>query len=480
MVRDLKSYFPILTIFLLFWQIILFNISGCANQLPPGGGEEDKVPPKLISQNPKSNTLNFTGKSLTLKFDKYVDRRSLQDAYFISPPMGNDVEFNWSGKEVEITYTKSFAHVAPNKTFVITLNSSLKDIHGNTLTEPIMFAFSTGPKIDKGGIQGWVVNNESKMISIFAYRLTGVDTNYNPTKKFADYVSQTSTAGEYKLSNLSPGAYRVIAVYDDDKNFLYTADREDYGVLSSDPRINDTEVITNQNYFLKKISIKDTEKVQDVSNYFKDSLGIISTSIENNSKGVLPDQSIFFSFNKYKPSREDFVHNIIVADDKGIPVKMVFNWLNDSLVETFAANRFEFNKNYFASIKIKTAADSTYSFSLKFTIISPNSYGELKGSIINRNVNDTLASIVHFELVSKDLRPEIKYSFDVNDSFFNFKNLMEADYTLFTYIDLNGNGKYDYGSAYPFITSEPFYLFPKEISIRGGWAVEDVIINFKR
>ena len=480
MANKIKPYFPISLIILLFWVALSFIISGCANQLPPGGGEEDKVPPKVISQYPKSNTLNFSGKSLTLEFDKYVDRRSLQDAFFISPPMGNDVEFNWSGKEVEISYPKSFASVAPNKTFVVTLNSSLKDIHGNTLTEPIMFAFSTGPIIDKAGIQGKVANNEGRMISIFAYRLTDIDSNYNPTKKFADYISQTSTAGDYKLSNLSPGRYRVIAVYDDDKNYLYTSDREDYGVLSGDLKINDTEVITNQNYFLKKVSNKDTVQEHDVSNYFKDSLNIVSTSIENNSKSILPDQSIFFFFNKYKPSREDFVHNLVVADDKGTSVKMVFNWLNDSLVEAFAANKFEFNKSYTASIKLKTVQDSTYNFSIRFTVISPNSFGELKGTIKNRNVSDTLSSLVHFELVSKDLRPEIKYSFDVNDSVFNFKNLMEADYTLFTYIDLNGNGKFDYGSAYPFVSSEPFYVYPKEISIRGGWAVEDVVINFQR
>lgn len=475
-------YFQTFRRFCLLWLFLAFFIvfAGCANQLPPGGGEEDKIPPKLIKLIPHSNTLNYSGKSISLEFDKYVDRRSLQDAFLISPPIGGDINFDWNGKEVEITFPRSFASVGPSKTFVITINSSLKDLHGNSLVQPISFAFSTGPIIDKASISGNVINNEGKMISIFAYRLTTNDSDYNPTKKSADYISETSIGGEYKLPNLSPGLYRVIAVFDEDKNFLWAADREDYGVLSEDINLKDTESVKNCNFNLNKISKPNELSGTDISKYFKDSLDIVYTSIEKNSKSVLPDQSIFIYFNKFKPSREDFVRNFFVKDESGSNVKIVFNWKNDSLVEVFSANKYEFNKSYSAGFRINIGKDSVYNFSLRYTIISQNSFGEMKGVIINKNIKDSLSIAVYFDFVSKEIKPEIKYSFETSDSIFLFKNIIESDYSLFAYIDLNRNEKFDFGNPYPFEFSEPFYQHPREISIRGGWAVEDLVIDFRR
>lgn len=457
-----------------------FLLSGCANQLPPGGGEEDKESPKLVTQYPPPNTLNYPGKSVKLEFNKYVDRRSLQDAFFISPPMGNDVEFDWSGKEVEIKYNRSFGEVGPNKTFVITVNSTLKDIHGNPLTPPISFAFSTGDKIDKGNISGAVVNGEGKLISVFAYKLTGVDSEYNPTKKSADYISETTINGDYKISNMGPGLYRVIAVNDDDKNLLYTADREDYGVLNRDILIADSESINSINFYMKKVSGQNELQGPDISLFYRDSLEIVFTSIENGSKTVLPDQSIFIYFNKYRPSREDFVKSFAFRDVSGNLIKNVFNWVTDSLVEVFPANKFDMDKSYNLSFKLNKSKDSTYNFNLDFSTVSHNSFGEMKGNIENKNITDTVPIPVQFELSSKSLRPEVKYSFQSTDTTFYFKNMVEAEYTLFAYIDLNMDNKFNYGKAFPFEYSEPFFLYPRDISIRGGWAVEDVIIDFKR
>ena len=470
----------LLKIWLFYAVFYCILLSGCANQLPPGGGEEDKVAPKLVSQYPPPNTLNYNGKSIKLKFDKYVDRRSLQDAFFISPPMGNEVEFDWSGKEVEIKYTKAFSRVGPNKTFVVTVNSTLKDIHGNPLTPPISFAFSTGDKIDKGNISGTVVNNDGKLISIFAYKLNGIDSEYNPSKKFADYISETTTTGEYKISNMGPGLYRFIAVYDEDKNLLYTTDREDFGVLSRDILINDSESIRGINFYMKKVSGQYELQSSDLSLFYRDSLEVVFTSIENGSKTVLPDQSIFIYFNKYRPTREDFVRSFSFKDINGNQVKNIFNWLNDSLVEVFPANKFEMDKSYNLSFKLNKTKDSTYDFLMDFSTVSHNSFGEMKGSIINKNLTDTLPLLVQFEMTSKTLRPEVKYSFQSSDTTFNFKSMVEADYTLFAYIDLNMDNKFDYGKAFPFEFSEPFFLYPKDISIRGGWAVEDVTVDFKR
>lgn len=469
----------ILLIFSLLAGISIFF--SCANQKPPGGGEEDKIPPKLIFQAPKNNSLNFNGKSLILEFDEYVDKRSLQEAFHISPPYKGELIFEWSGKEVEIVFEKPLWKTDPNKTFVVNINSTLTDIRGNKLTAPISFAFSTGSKIDMAEVAGQVFNNDEKPVTILAYKIGFDEAEYDPTKNLADYISETSANGTYRLTNLSPAMYRIIAIDDEDRNMLYTSERESYGVLPADILLDDSASIENTNFFLKiKERISAIDSDFNISDFFKDSIDVVYTSIENNSRSVLPSQSIFLFFNKYKPTRDDFVNSFSLKNDIGNQERIVYNWRNDSLVEIISPNNLAYNKEYNISFKISLAKDSIYEFYLNFSTVSSNSFGDING-LIRKPDEDVQEKVpVNIILNSLDLKPKIMYSFDVTDTVYNLKNIFEADYSLFSYLDKNFNDSYDYGSPYPFEFSEPFFIFPQNISAKGGWAIENVIINFKQ
>jgi len=472
-----KKITLILLIFIVLAGLLLFE--GCANQKPPGGGEEDKIPPKVKFQSPKNNSLNFNGKSLILEFDEYVDKRSLQEAFHISPPLKGEISFEWSGKEVEIVFEKPLWKTNPNKTFVVTINSILTDIRGNKLTSPISFAFSTGPKIDMAEVSGRVFKNDEKPLTILAYKLGVDEREFDPTKNFAEYISETSTDGSYALTNLSPGKYRIIAIDDEDRNLFYTSERESYGVLPEDIPLDDSTQLKGMNFFFKKISASSDAEI-NTSDFFKDSLDIVYSSVESDSRNVLPDQSIFFLFNKHKPAREDFVTAFLIKDESGNSERIVYNWRNDSLVEIIAPNKLAYNKEYTVTFKISIAKDSAYGYFLRFKTVTSNSFGEING-IIKKPFESGLENIpVYINLGSSDIKPEIKYSFSINDSAFNLKNIFEADYSLFSFIDKNLTGTYDYGNPYPFEYSEPFFVYPRSISAKGGWAIENVIINFRK
>jgi len=389
------------------------------------------------------------------------------------------MDYSWSGKEVEIVFAEPFYQIDAAKTFVINISTALKDIRGNSLSVPITFAFSTGSRIDTAAASGKVFNNGGKNIAVFAYKLKGTDTSYNPTLNIPDYITETSPAGEYVLTNLSAGRYRIIAVDDDDRNLLYTADRESYGVLPYDFVLQDSSGIKNINIYLKDVKKIQTGNLPDVSDFFKDTLDIVNSSIENGYKNVLPDQSIFLFFKKYRPQREDLVKSLKVQDENNRNAKIIFNWLNDSLVEIFAPDKYSFNSKYTLSFNLKTLNDSTYQYKLNYNTISINSYGELKG-VIQISRNDTNLASVVVQLTSSGLKPELKYSFTLTDTLMDVKNILEADYTVFSFLDRDGSGDYDFGSAYPFKYSEPFYIYPQTVSIKGGWAVENMILSFSR
>lgn len=125
--------------------------------------------------------------------------------------------------------------------------------------------------------------------------------------------------------------------------------------------------------------------------------------------------------------------------------------------------------------------DSLYKFRLNFRTVSVNSFGDLKGRIVTNAENfDFSTNTIKLNLEASKLVPVLRYSFDVRDSVFSFKNILESDYNLFAYIDLNNSGSYNYGNPYPFEFSEPFYIYPQSLNIKGGWTVENVTIIFNR
>ncbi|RPI15622.1 MAG: hypothetical protein EHM58_13625 [Ignavibacteriae bacterium] len=472
-----KIFFYYVVFPVIFSSGVLFN---CANQQPPGGGEEDKTPPEIVSQYPEPNSLNFRDNRLRFEFNEYVDRRSFQDAFRISPPVIGDVNFNWSGKEVEVIFERSLDKVNSNKTFVVSINSNLKDIHGNGLSQPMMFAFSTGPQIDKAAISGKVINIDKNVISIFAYDITSSEESYNPVKKVADYITETSTDGNYNLVNMAPGLYRVIAVKDDDKNLLYSEGIEDYGVLSRDVTLTDTIKVTNMNFLMFIKNAADSSLIE-WNSFAKDTLNIVYSSVSNNSTNVPLDQGISFFFNRFKPDRANFGNSFRLTDASNNQEKVVFSWKHDSLVQIYPVNNFKPGTTYRVSFNLRMNGDTLYDYSLKFRTISANSYGNIKGAV-RKNLalrNELLTSPVQIKLESpRNITPVLRYTFDVNDTAFSLTNIVESDYNIFSYIDVNKNGNFDFGSVSPFNYSEPFYIYPGVVGVRGGWAIENVIINF--
>ena len=66
-VPSLKKF--LLSITFQFYYYLFFD---CANQLPPGGGEVDKIPPKIIEVYPAQGTINFKDDYFEIGFSEYV------------------------------------------------------------------------------------------------------------------------------------------------------------------------------------------------------------------------------------------------------------------------------------------------------------------------------------------------------------------------------------------------------------------------
>ena len=207
-------------------------LAGCAGQVQPSGGPPDTVPPAIIRTIPDTNAVRVSTSFLELEFSEYVDRRSVEEAVFISPHLGT-LEFDWSGREVRILFQDTLRR---NTTYVVTVGTDVVDVRAqNRMARSHALAFSTGDSLDQGSIEGHVVDERPDGVMVFAYNLEGIDPDtLNPSHTRPAYIVQTGADGKFQLRNIVLSTYRVIALRDEYKNLVYDREVDQYGVSQND------------------------------------------------------------------------------------------------------------------------------------------------------------------------------------------------------------------------------------------------------
>jgi hypothetical protein len=239
----------------------LFLVS-CAGQRAPEGGPIDTDPPVVASTFPPNYTTRFSGSRLSIEFNKYVDHRSVEGAIFISPSLGQ-LEFDWSGREVEIRFQGKLRR---STTYVVTIGTDVADLHNrNKMAQSYTLAFTTGEDIDHGAIEGRVFPKKETDppigVMVFAYKIDGLNPDtLDPRNVRPDYVTQSGKNGNFLLQHLAFGTYRLIAVRDEYKNLLYDPEVDEYGVQAVDISLTPKDTLTS--FVWMRLEKEDTTAVR--------------------------------------------------------------------------------------------------------------------------------------------------------------------------------------------------------------------------
>ncbi|MDX2129093.1 MAG: Ig-like domain-containing protein [Chloroherpetonaceae bacterium] len=238
-----RTRFSYTLTFLLTLIVGVAQWSSCAFDQAPSGGPGDTTPPKVLTVKPDSGTVYFKGDRITIEFDKYMNRSSLQSALVFAPTV-SEYEIVWSGKEVEIIFEEP---LKPNRTYTYTVTNALKDFRGNPIPKSFTFAFSTGAVIDSGKISGTVfgVNNRRlKGATVFAFvadSLLNLDT-LSLNSQTPDYIAQTDELGGFELSYLQEGNYLLFSFEDKNQNRRLEPD-EPFGLPSLNVKTGNEKVL---------------------------------------------------------------------------------------------------------------------------------------------------------------------------------------------------------------------------------------------
>lgn len=264
--------------------ITLFS---CANQLSPGGGPLDTTPPKVIDSYPKSGTVNFDDDHISVAFSEYVDKRSVQEAIFISPAIEGQLEYSWSGKELDIEFPYG---LRDSITYVVTIGTDVIDVNNrNRMAESFNITFATGDKIDIGRVEGKIYADDPTGTMLFAYK--SISDTLNPSNTKPDYITQAGKDGNFKLPGLAFGSYKIFAIKDEFKDLKYDIGADSYGSPNQIITLTETDsIFMGLDFFLTK---DDTAPARIISAVMTDKFHVYVTMSEDIDSSIISSSNFF-------------------------------------------------------------------------------------------------------------------------------------------------------------------------------------------
>ncbi|HID11992.1 MAG TPA: hypothetical protein EYP17_11935 [Candidatus Latescibacteria bacterium] len=211
----------------------------CARMAPPPGGPEDRIPPEVVGTSPGDGETDVApDRTVEVTFSEYMDERSVERAFFLSPRLGKPLKFRWRGRRLEVEVPGG---LSPDRTYVVTVGAAARDLHGNQIGDSYTFAFSTGERIYVGGIRGrvWLEEAFRAPVHVRAYRAEGEP---EPVEEGEFYETQVDSLDEFVFSYVAPGRYRVFAFEDRNRDGGYSPEGEPLAVPPGDVEVGEGEV----------------------------------------------------------------------------------------------------------------------------------------------------------------------------------------------------------------------------------------------
>ncbi len=192
-----------------------FFVYGCAVPQKPNGGPRDIQAPKLLKATPLNETRNFSAKQKLVNPYQEIT---------LSPAPENPPEIKTRKKSLIIELKDSLLN---ETTYTLNLGKGVADVNEGNALKNFTYVFSTGSFIDSLSISGNVTNNQTlekeKDITVMLFSLSQ-DSLFGK-KKPAIYTT-TDSSGNFKLSNLHDGVYKIYALKETAPNKIYDDEKE--------------------------------------------------------------------------------------------------------------------------------------------------------------------------------------------------------------------------------------------------------------
>ena len=308
------------TSLLLVISVVAYLISvSCANRgNGPQGGPKDIMPPRPQKSIPDANSLNYKKNRIDIIFDEIVQVQNTFDNIIISPPQKQAPTVKAIGKKISVELQDT---LKDETTYTIFFGDAIVDNNENNVLSGYSFSFSTGESIDTLKMSGTLI--DAATLNPIAGVIVGIHSDLSDsafTSKPFDRITKTDKNGNFSITNIRSGKYRIYALDDVGNNYRF--DTPDEKIAFSDS-IFEPSVSTNV--------VEDTvyrDSVVKLSTGKYDTLRLVDTVIRKLDVRYSPDSIVLRAFvedyyNQYvvKSLRPDVRHFTVYfnAPNKELP-----------------------------------------------------------------------------------------------------------------------------------------------------------------
>lgn len=465
----MKKAAAIKSIFLFFLTILfilkIVVLPGCANIIPPTGGDRDSLPPMLVKVTPPDSTKGFNTRTITFTFDEYIDqpqelfKNLIVSPNYTTPPV---VETKLRTLTVKIKDT-----LEPNTTYYYNFGDAIKDINEGNVLRNFSYIFTTGTEFDTLQLSGKVVLAETGAIDstlIVMLHRSSEDSAVN--KQDPRYYTRVDGKGNFRFQYLPSGTFYIYAMKSEGSKRYFGKSLFAFADSAVEVKPGVAPVI------LYAFEEKEQLPQQPTINFGGNRTGIkpderrlrFSTNLSANVQDLL----VPFNLNFEQPLRNFDSTKLQLSTDSvfnSIPA----NWQMDSLNKKLTL-KIDWKENTLYNLILDRdfAEDSLGRKLLKtdtisFTTKKLADYGSLK--IIFTNIDLSKNPVLQFSQGGNVINTFPLGGSELNQPLFN-----PGEYELSILYDANKNGRWDPGNFFEG-RKQPELVKPlnKKITIRSNW-----------
>ncbi len=522
----MKTLLSISTVF------VIVLIQSCAQIAAPSGGEPDTDYPVLdsIGTFPLNYSTNFRGSQIVMTFDEYFVLKNPTSNVFFSPSIEKEPEYIVKGKTLTVLLNNE---LKANTTYTINFGDAISDYTVGNKIPDFKYVFSTGSFIDSMETKGKVLDALSgKPISDVLVMLYDQTEDSIVSKQRPTYYTLSSKEGNYSLTNLKSGSYKVFALKDENRNFLYDLPNEQVGSLDSLLNLTSDSLKRRQTLFLYtkdyikqgittkkyeypgKLTLGFARPVEDWQVSFLDSIPVAFLEKEmsenrdslilwgvniGSSKSTLnikldtTTQTVnIYPFKTPTKNLDLSQPSISRSLDASQPLEFVFDRPLAEVKQNFISLKKDTTLVRFDSIKtdLKTLSlffskneDQSYHYTLLpgavKDVFQTTNKDTLEGLVSVKKSSyygsftlkliPTKGSLNYIVSLLDEKGKKVKTKPAKGDTSLTFLKLTPGKYTIQAIEDINANGNWDTGDYYKKKKPEQVFNFPIEITIRSNW-----------
>lgn len=460
--RSLLSFIALA--FILFGSIV--SGPGCANIVPPQGGERDSLPPVIRKVTPIDSTILFTGDRINFTFDEYIELDNVQQNLIMSPVPKSTPNVS---RKLNTMTVKLRDTLEPNTTYSINFGNSIKDVNEGNVMKNYTYIFSTGRYFDSLQFSGKVILAETGAIdTTLTIMLHRSKEDSAVAKEKPRYVTKVDNTGNFRFRNLPGGTYYVYALKDEGGSYLYMNTETLFAFADSAVQVQQqTKPVTLYAYSSPKAA-GTTGPVSSGRQKTSDKRLKISNNLREGKQDLLNDLTLTFEvpLKTFDSTKVRFV-----TDSTYVPVTG-FSWMQDSLKKSLTL-RYKWAENtvYHLIFEKDFATDTLGQQLLKadtlhFTSKRLAEYGKIL--LRFRNLDLTKNPVLLFLQNN-----ELKESYPLTSATFTKDLFLPGEYNLRILEDRNKNGKWDPGEFFgKHIQPEVVKPIERKIVVKANWENE--------